>query len=80
MHLLWVAPFPRQGGPKLYKSGESRRAEHGHSHWHSCICVLLLGQAWLVHTFNPRWQRQVDFHEFKANLVYIVSSKPTKGT
>lgn len=40
------------------------------------------GQGMAVHTVNHmlRKQRQVDFYEFHANLIYIVSSKTAKVT
>lgn len=41
-----------------------------------------LGQAWrgTPSITVLRKQRQVDFDEFEANLVYIVSSRPAKVT
>jgi hypothetical protein len=36
----------------------------------------------VVHAFNPALgrQRQADFYQFEANLIYKVSSKTAKGT
>jgi hypothetical protein len=47
-----------------------------------CFLKTDLCQAWwnMPLISGLRMQRQVDFYEFKARLVYIVSSKPAKAT